>query len=107
MRNFQGIIATAGHNIVVEKQLAAREARKKSLTKSYKALKRGYTGKIVASRQPYSKFVLFEYDDDSSDFVYDLDLEEYCRPLGIKDIFKFLNYVQNYGKASIRVSNPG
>ena len=101
----RGIVALSGTNRTVERQLANRTAHRKAITKSYKQLKFNYTGKIVASRKPYSKFVLFEYDDGSSEFVMDLDLDEYCQPLGIKNVFKFLNYVQNYGRAVIRVEN--
>jgi hypothetical protein len=99
----RGLVVTAGHNKNVESLLAEKEARKKSLTKSYKKLRFNYSGTIKASRQPYSRFVLFEFDDDSSEFVIDYELEEYCKPFGMKDTFKFLNYVQNYGKALTRV----
>ena len=85
----------------IERQIASYQIRKKSSCKSFKRLRRNYKGKVIATRKPFSTFILFSFDDDSSEYVQEFDAEEYCIAMGMKNSQKFLDYVKNYLRATI------
>jgi len=95
-------LIVSGFDPAIEQQLASYVARKESSHRSFKHVKRNYKGTVKATKKPFSKFILFEFDDGSSEYVIDIDAKEYCDTLGIKND-KFLDYVYNFYTATITI----